>query len=964
MEVSYRICRYTVWTRVGDGSLAYTIGSRVRIRGEEWLVRNEQPLPDGSSSVRVMGISETVRDYEATFLTSLDPVQSIKPETTIFVRDDSESYRRTRLFLHALMMRTPILSSVITTRGQVAMEDSAYQFAPAQKALAQVRPRILIADGVGLGKTIEAGILLAELIRRGRGRRVLVVSMRSMLQQIQKEMWTRFSIPLMRLDSVGIAWIRREIPQNKNPFHYYEKVIVSIDTLKNDEQYRRYLENCHWDAVWIDECHNVANANTDRNQLATLLADHCHSLILTSATPHNGKAESFAALLHMLDPTSVIEAESVSPEQIEHLVIRRFKADVVRDTTGFHPVHDAAIDCEMTAQEDRVLQAIFSVDIHELTNPSQSDALFQVTLLKSFLSSPEALAETVSERVRKLIHRLEAGTAPSIPTWEQDVHSLTDLTDVLQGVTIRKTAKYQELQQLLRTWNWNGKASSPRVILFSERIGTLRALQDALVEDFRLQENTVRMFTASLSDVEQQDLVSEFNEEDSPIRLMLASDVASEGVNLHHRCHHMIHFDIPWSFIRLQQRNGRIDRFGQQQDPEIRYLVSRSSTRDGDTRIVQKLVEKARLIEHTLGDPSSILRLFAAEDEEQFIEEQLASHVDVDRIVPDSPDGFSFDFFDPIPQTKNVEAIQLAETLTLYDSWQRAAQDLRSELSAERQRYKQRTGFEDVLRQDERIELDSGTGTVAISGVRDLDVRMRALPPDARQTDEWRLAVDVKRIMRSIQVATADGSWPREHLLWDIHPVAEWMLDRASGLYEAQEAPHLILPHLPQGETWYILQAILPTKSGHPAWSGWLVACDDGTTIDVRPWHAKQELLLSSPWINDGKTAKVGSDPRLPDVVQQVKATVQVFAQGAISALETRVAAERDRVEAWYQRSEQALDRGLSNPIKIEALQVRRREKKRAQLERTYQATVQSLQALLDVEQQPVLRVACRVTRG
>jgi len=944
--------------------VAYTIGSRVRIRGEEWLVRNEQPLQDGFSSVRVMGISETVRDYEATFLTSLDPVQSIEPEATVFVQDDSESYRRTRLFLHALMMRTPILSSGITTRGQVAMEDSTYQFVPAQKALAQVRPRILIADGVGLGKTIEAGILLAELIRRGRGRRILVVSMRSMLQQIQKELWTRFSIPLMRLDSVGIARIRREIPQNKNPFHFYEKVIVSVDTLKNDDQYRRYLENCHWDAVWIDECHNVANANTDRNQLATLLADHCHSLILTSATPHNGKAESFAALLHMLDPTSVVESESVTPEQIEHLVIRRFKADVAHDTKGFHPVHDAAIDCEMTVDEDHVLQAIFSSDIHELANASQSDALFQVTLLKSFLSSPEALYETASERRTKLIRRIETGTSPSISTWGQDVQSLTDVIDALQGLTVRKSAKYRELLQLLRSWDWSGTTASPRVILFSERIGTLKALQEALLLDFGLQNQTVRMFTASLSDIEQQDLVSEFNEENSPIRLMLASDVASEGVNLHHRCHHMIHFDIPWSFIRLQQRNGRIDRFGQQQDPEIRYLVARSSTRDGDTRIVQKLVEKARLIERTLGDPSSILRLFAAEDEEHFIEGQLASHVSVDRILPDKPDLFSFEFFDPIPHTKTADLIELADIPSLYEGWQPVARDLQSELATERQRYKQRTGFEDILRQDERIELDSKTGTVSISGVRDLDVRMRALPPDARQHDEWRLAVDVKRIMRSIQVATSDGSWPREHLLWDIHPVAEWMLDRASGLYEAQEAPHLTLPHLPHGETWYVVQAILPTKSGHPAWSGWLVACDNGTAIDVQSWAAKQGLLLSSPWVNGGQIGKVGRDERLPDVIRQIRMTVQAEAHESIQALECRVTAERHRVENWYRQSIQSLERGTSVQSQTQALQVRRRDRERAQLERTYQATINDLQALLDVEEQPVLRMACRITRG
>lgn len=267
--------------------LTYAPGSRVQIRGEEWLVRDARPVEHNVFALRVTGLSETVRDYEATFLDSLDSVKVLSPEDVTFVPDDSQGYRRSRLFLHALLARTPLTEPGVTTRGQAAMEESEYQYIPAQRALSLVRPRLLIAHGVGLGKTIEAGILLAELIRRGRGRRVLVVAMRSTLEQIQKELWSRFTIPLMRLDSVGIARIRRDIPRNKNPFHYYDKVIISIDTLKNDEQYRRYLEACQWDVVWMDECHNAANASTERNLLANLLANHSHSLILTSATPHN-----------------------------------------------------------------------------------------------------------------------------------------------------------------------------------------------------------------------------------------------------------------------------------------------------------------------------------------------------------------------------------------------------------------------------------------------------------------------------------------------------------------------------------------------------------------------------------------------------------------------------------------------------------------------------------------------------
>lgn len=142
-------------------------------------------------------------------------------------------------------------------------------------------------------------------MRRGKGRRILVVTTKSMMLQFQKEFWTRFAIPLTRLDSAGVQRIRRELPANHNPFHYHDKTIISVDTLKRDTEYRHYLETAHWDVIVIDEAHNVSfkGNRTLSNRLAGLLATRSDALILLTATPHNGDRESFASLMRMLDPT-------------------------------------------------------------------------------------------------------------------------------------------------------------------------------------------------------------------------------------------------------------------------------------------------------------------------------------------------------------------------------------------------------------------------------------------------------------------------------------------------------------------------------------------------------------------------------------------------------------------------------------------------------------------------------------
>ena len=232
----------------------------------------------------------------------------LDPRKTKLVRDTSPQHRAALLYMESLLRDVPPPDEALYIGHQAAMDVMDFQLRPAWQALRKPRQRILIADGVGLGKTLEAGILLSELIRRGRGRRILVATTKAMLTQFQKELWARFSIPLVRLDSVGLQRIRSEIPTHHNPFYHFEKTIISIDTLKQTNWFRGHLEKAHWDVIVIDEAHNVASrgkGSSMRARVARVLSRNCDGLILLSATPHDGRPRSFASLMNMLDPTAI-----------------------------------------------------------------------------------------------------------------------------------------------------------------------------------------------------------------------------------------------------------------------------------------------------------------------------------------------------------------------------------------------------------------------------------------------------------------------------------------------------------------------------------------------------------------------------------------------------------------------------------------------------------------------------------
>ena len=288
----------------------FTPGMRIDCRNAEWLVtRVEIASSKQDLVVYCTGADELTRGHEAAFLSQLETIKVVDPRKTKLVRDESGSYSRSKLFLEAQLRQMPFTDPHPHVAGMGAVKPMEYQKEAVRRAIMQLRPRLLLADAVGLGKTIEVGMILSELIKRGRGKRILVLAKKSMLTQFQAELWNRFAIPLTRLDSIGLARLQLKIPASKNPFEVYHRIIMSIDTLKDIGRYSHFLEYTRWDSVVIDEAHNVSGGtNPEKHlsfRLARRLSRRTNSMILTTATPHNGRRETFGRLISLLDPSAI-----------------------------------------------------------------------------------------------------------------------------------------------------------------------------------------------------------------------------------------------------------------------------------------------------------------------------------------------------------------------------------------------------------------------------------------------------------------------------------------------------------------------------------------------------------------------------------------------------------------------------------------------------------------------------------
>lgn len=833
-------------------------GMRVIIRDEEWMIKKCDTNSYGYTTLQCIGISPLVKDKVSYFLSDLERIEIVDPTKTKLVVDNSPYHNRARLYMESQWRQMIPTDTSLHIGHHAVMNVLPYQLEPAKVSLRRPKQRILIADAVGLGKTLEAGILMSELIARGKGQRILVVTVKSMMNQFQKEMWERFTIPLISLDSSVIQQIRRDMPANYNPFHYYDKTIVSIDTIKRDVEYRTHLENARWDIIVIDEAHNVArrgNHIAQRARLAGLLASRSDTLIMLSATPHDGSARSFASLMNMLDPTAIPDPDDYSEkdikdnsEDIKGLFMRRFKKDVQDQTDGkFMERHIAQEECWASPREEAALEAF--VELEHLMNGDSGSSLKNMTFKKALFSSPAACMKSLEIRRKKLKDNNSESAMREKKAIEQLYHALAMIEP--QDFT-----RYMRLLGLLKDpqYAWNLKAVNDRLVIFTERIETMRWLKEHLQQDLKLPAGAIQELHGGMSDVDQQDTVEKFGRDESPIRILVASDVASEGLNLHYLCHRMIHFDIPWSLMVFQQRNGRIDRYGQTKEPDIRYMVLRTRNEKirGDVRILEVLIRKEEQANKNIGDPALLMKVYDAQKEEELTAEAMeygdADVFEAQLTVDEDFDIFSFfdeNGTDDPAQAKTTDMDTVEDTTLMTDM--EYLHDTFAYLS-QQQRY--------------TVSRMTSVEGLEIGLTEDMRRRWRnIMPSEALPSDGFlRLSPDrdfcAQENRRSLQNALAEDAWPAVHYLWKQHPIMQWVNDKAGQFFGRQEAPLVGLPgKLAPGEQLYCISGLIPNRRSTPLVDKWFaLRYKNGQFVGMM----SMAEMLSATGFNKGQLPNVG----------------------------------------------------------------------------------------------------------
>lgn len=937
-----------------------TIGQRISTRGEDFIITATINNHDGSAIIDAVGISELVKGKRFTFDSILDKdIKPVDPNYTNLIADTDSGYRKTKLFLETQIRNSSIYSEKITLANKAAINAADYQLTPTLKALQLPRPRLLIADGVGLGKTIEVGIFLAEMIKRGKGKRIMVLAPKSILAQFQQELWSRFAIPLVRLDSEGIAKIKSQLPLNKNPFDFYDKTIISIDTLKKNAKFRHYLEKSRWDVIVIDECHTVANDKSQKGDLAQFIAKKCESLILTSATPHNGKKENFANLINMIEPTAIPKSGDYDKSHVEPYYVRRFKNDIEDASVraNFQERKIERVSTQLSDEEIDFLQYQQDLKFKAIESykngKTKDDFLFSISIFKAFMSSPKAALESMIRRIEKITIKAKGDIG-----YEENLEVLNTLKEKLEYIISTKTdSKYLKLKNTLLDLGWSGRVRDDRFVIFAERIDTLEYLRKRLKEDFNISDSAIGYFHGGLPDTDQQSIIEDFGTEESTVRILLCSDAGSQGVNLHYFCNRMFNYDIPWSLITLEQRNGRIDRYGQKRTPYIHYIIA-ESTIPGlktDLHIVERLTEKEEVVYKTLGDAGSVMKLYDSTKEESLVEKALLNQ-DENFLEKNENDSEGFDFstlFDN--DDDKTESIitdnPFEKNLTIYDNDAKFYKDLFEQLSS--------------VNHLSNNEVNVYEDYVEVINQKDLNNVLFDLPPESKPKigGIYKLSLDKDLVQRSIDNARKKkGEWAEFQILYELHPVVKYYMTKLEASVNKDVALVAKSKIFPANTAWFVFQGQVSNNLSQPVLVDFLVIGlkSDGGIFRktfglnqfIEEFKLKETLYTEN--ITEDDISNLQSI--LPDAVQWANHHMLEEQQELEGKMETKMEEYKNKIEKWKTAALAQLELDFEDRLQGNYW-AKIKDNKQREIETILSSTSQYYQDLTSLQGEPFLKV-------
>ncbi|MBW4458554.1 MAG: DISARM system SNF2-like helicase DrmD [Nostoc indistinguendum CM1-VF10] len=561
---------------------------------------------------------------------------------------------------------------------RAGIEVKAYQLEPLRKALLMPRVGLFIADDVGLGKTIEAGLILREMLMRQKVRRVVISCPPSVVRQWQEEMESRFGLTFMILDREFIAARRQERGYRINPWMTHTRFIISHALLR-DETYAAPLRDWLGDftaasMLILDEAHNAAPASGAKyavdSQLTKTVRDLApcfeHKLFL-SATPHNGHSNSFAALLEILDPQRFCRGVPVRNRKLlDTVMVRRLKQDLREIGEEFPQRYVLPIVIDNLPEDapelklSRLLQQYRNLREEKLKDAAKSTlttAMLVITSLqKRLLSSIEAFARTLKVHRtgiekqaanRTSIHQVSlpllfespgadderaefseeeviaeedaqmaAASMQAAGQTARELAILDEMADVANSSRYQPDPRIQQLVEWIRQnlcpdlGQPNAAWLERRVIIFTEYTDTKRYLQQQLqsaIAGSNREHERIDVFHGGIGEERREAIKSAFNADPArhPLRILIATDAAREGVNLQNNCADLFHFDVPWNPSRMEQRNGRIDR-KLQRSPVVHcyYFVLPQRTED---KVLDVLVRKTARIQQELGSLAPVV---------------------------------------------------------------------------------------------------------------------------------------------------------------------------------------------------------------------------------------------------------------------------------------------------------------------------------------------------------------------